>query len=74
MKAVFEGDKIKMERHTAGDSRVSNSVPTREEFDKANNSHRKDVLRNIFPVRTIHTGKMLRSWQSGFATCWKRLF
>ena len=43
MKAVFEGDKIKMERHTAGDSRVSNSVPTREEFDKANNSHRKDV-------------------------------
>ena len=43
MKAEFEGAKIKMERHTAGDSRISKGIPTREEFDKANDSHRKDV-------------------------------
>ena len=36
-------DKIKMEKNTAGDSRVSKSIPTMEEFDHANESHRKDV-------------------------------
>jgi hypothetical protein len=36
-------DKIKIERNTAGDSRVSKGCPTLKDFDHANNSHRKDV-------------------------------
>ena len=43
MKSEIEAPKIKIERHTAGDSRVSKGIPTREEFNKANESHRKDV-------------------------------
>ena len=36
-------DKIRIERNTAGDSRVAKGVPTLEEFDHANYSHRRDV-------------------------------
>ena len=36
-------DKIKIERNTAGDSRVAKGIPTLEEFDHANYSHRNDV-------------------------------
>ena len=63
MKAVFEGDKIKIERHTAGDSRVSKGIPTREEFDKANYSHRKDVaqLAKRF-CDLLETSVMIHDW------------
>ena len=36
-------DKIKIERNTAGDSRVSKCIPTMKEFDHANWSHKHDV-------------------------------
>ena len=47
MKSEIEAPKIEMERHTAGDSRASNGIPTREDFDKANYSHRKDVAQLV---------------------------
>lgn len=36
-------EKIKVERNTAGDSRVSKGIPSRDAFDHANFSHKKDV-------------------------------
>lgn len=42
LKDYFE-DKIKIEQNTAGDSRVSNGIPTIKEFDHANQAHQEDV-------------------------------
>jgi len=38
-----ESTMVKIQRNTAGDSRVQSEVPTREAFDNANISHIKDV-------------------------------